>query len=70
VVSENDETAVRQTLAELQSALAEYMQRLRLRAAGVADKIYALQLESWSNPEATEKKESDNGNGDRPAAAD
>lgn len=45
VVSESDETAVRQTVEELQSALADYMQSLRLKAARVMDKIYARQLE-------------------------
>ena len=45
VVSESDEMAVRQTAEELQSALAEYMQGLRLKAARVVDKIYARQLE-------------------------
>jgi hypothetical protein len=41
VVSESDETAARQTVEELQSALAEYMQSLRLKTARVVDKIYA-----------------------------
>jgi hypothetical protein len=45
VVSESDETAVRQTVEELHSALAEYMQNLRLKAARVVDKIYARPLE-------------------------
>lgn len=45
VVSESDETAERQTVEELQSALAEYMQSLQLKAARVVDKIYARQLE-------------------------
>jgi hypothetical protein len=39
VVSESDETAVTQTVEELQSALAEYMQSLRLKTARVVDKI-------------------------------
>jgi len=46
VVSESDETAVRQTVEALQSARAEYMQGLRLKAARVVDKIYARHLES------------------------
>jgi hypothetical protein len=41
VVSERDETAVTQTVEELQIALAEYMQSLRLKTARVVDKIYA-----------------------------
>ena len=41
VVSERDETAARQTMEELQSALAEYIQSLRLKTARVVDKIYA-----------------------------
>jgi hypothetical protein len=41
VVSESDETAVTQTVEELQSALAEYMQNLRLKTGRVVDKIYA-----------------------------
>jgi hypothetical protein len=41
VVSESDETAVTQTVEELQSALAEYMQNLRLKTARVVDRIYA-----------------------------
>jgi hypothetical protein len=45
VVSERDETAARQTVEELQSALAEYMQNLRLKAARVMDKICARPLE-------------------------
>lgn len=45
VVSESDETAERQTVEELQSALAEYMQSLQLKAARVVDKICARQLE-------------------------
>ena len=45
VVSERDETAVTQTVEELQSALAEYMQSLRLKTARVVDKIYARPLE-------------------------
>lgn len=45
VVPESDETAERQTVEELQSALAEYMQSLRLKAARVVDKVYARQLE-------------------------
>ena len=45
VVSEHDETAARQTVEELQSALAEYMQSLRLKTARVVDKIYARPLE-------------------------
>jgi carboxylesterase type B len=44
-VSESDETAVRQTVEELQSALAEYIQSLRLKTARVVDKIYARPLE-------------------------
>jgi hypothetical protein len=45
VVSESDETAVTQTVEELQSALAEYMQSLRLKTARVVDKIYARPVE-------------------------
>jgi hypothetical protein len=44
-VSESDETAVRQTVEELQSVLAEYIQSLRLKTARVVDKIYARPLE-------------------------
>ena len=44
-VSKSDETAVRQTVEELQSALAEYVQSLRLKTARVVDKIYARPLE-------------------------
>jgi hypothetical protein len=70
VVSESEETVLTQTMAELQSALAEYMQNLRRTAAAVADRIYGLQLEAWSGTEGPEKEESDNKDGDERVAAE
>jgi hypothetical protein len=70
VVSENNETALIDSVRELQSALAEYMRNLRRTAAGAADRIYALQLEAWSGAEDTEEKESDTGDGGALTAAE
>ena len=70
VVSETDETAVRQLVGELQSALAEYVKTLRGRAAVVADKIYALQLEPRSDPDRTETLDSEREDGLKRAAAE